>query len=288
MTGDRRVALLALPFAVGVVGTVLGPALWTVAMAFTDWDLIGPADWVGLGQFRRLIADDVFRISLGNSLSFVTVAVPLRLAAVLLLGLLLHRPGRGVGAHRTAVLTPTVIPDVAYAVAWLWIANPLYGPLNAVLGGVGFPTPAWFTDGADARWLVVIMSLFTVGEGVVVTIAARNQIPTEFYEAAALDDLGTWATFRTVTLPVLVPTLFLLAVRDAAFAFQATFVPALIVTDGGPPPFSTTYLPLFAYRTGFEYLRYGTAAAVTVVMLLVTALVIVVQKSVLDPWQRRS
>lgn len=287
MRGDRRAALLALPFAVGALVTVAGPALWTVAMAFTEWNLIGPAEWVAFDQFRALADDDVFRISLGNSLSFVAIAVPLRLVVVLLLGLLLHRPGRGVGAQRTAVLLPTVIPDVAYAVAWLWIANPLYGPLNAVLGGLGLPAPAWFTDGGDARWLVVLMSLFTVGEGVVVVIAARNQIPTEFYEAAALDDLGTWATFRTITLPVLVPTMFLLAVRDAAFAFQATFVPALIVTDGGPPPFSTTYLPLFAYRTGFEYLRYGYAAAVTVVMLVVTALVVVVQTSVLDPWQRR-
>ena len=119
------------------------------------------------------------------------------------------------------------------------------------------------------------MSLFTIGEGLVVCIAVRSLIPTEYYEVAAIEGVGALGVFRRITLPMLAPILLLLAMRDAAFAFQATFVPALVVTDGGPPPFSTTYLPLYAYRNSFEYLRYGYGAAITLVMLVVTALVLV-------------
>jgi multiple sugar transport system permease protein len=282
MSEQRRTALLALPFVAGVTLIVALPAAWAIGLAAFEWDLIGSPRFVGLGNLRELASDDIFRTSLRNTLAFVAIAVPLRLAGALGLALLLHRPRRLVGAHRTAALVPTVMPDVAYALVWLWIANPLYGPLNLSLDALGAPTPSWLTTPAAAQWLVIMMSAFTIGEGFVVAAAARAQIPGEVYEVAAIAGLSPWATFRRVTLPLLTPTLLLLAMRDAAFAFQATFVPALVVTGGGPPPFSTTYLPLFAYRNGFEYLRYGYGAAVTVAMLAVTGLVLLAQRGIVQ------
>lgn len=276
MKTNPRLLVLALPFVVGIVATVIFPAMSTVVLALFESDLVSHRRWVGLENFRRLLDDDVFRISLRNSLAFVAIAVPLRLLGALGLAMLLHR-GRRMGPHRAAVMIPTIIPDVAYAIAWLWIANPLYGPLNLALDALGAPTPSWLTDPLAAQTLVIAMSLFTIGEGFVIAAAARNQIPSEYYEIASVEGLGTWATFRRVSLPVMAPALLLLAMRDAAFSFQATFVPALVVTNGGPPPFSTTYLPLFSYRSSFEYLRFGYGAAVTVVMLAVTALVLVAQ-----------
>jgi multiple sugar transport system permease protein len=277
---DPAALLMAAPFVLGIVALVVVPALWTFVLAFFEWDLVGDPTWRGLDTFRELFDDDVFRISLRNSIGFVAVSVPLRILGVVAFAMLLHRRQRGGGAARTAVLLPTFIPDIAYGLAWLWIANPLYGPLNAVLGGLGAPTPSWFSDPDAAKGLVILMSLFTIGEGVIIAIAVRNQIRPEFYELAAVEGVGAFSTFRRVTLPIMSPALLLLAMRDAAFAFQATFVPALVVTDGGPPPFSTTYLPLFAYRNSFEYLRYGYGAAVTVVMLGVTVLVLLVQRGV--------
>lgn len=275
---DTSMAWMAAPFVLGIVALVVAPAVWTVVLSLYEWDLVGEPTWRGLDTFRELFADDVFRISLRNSIAFVVVSVPLRMLGVLAFAMLLHRRQRGGGAARTAVLVPTFIPDIAYGLVWLWIANPLYGPLNFVLDSLGAPTPSWFTDPGSAKVLVVLMSLFTIGEGIIIAIAVRNQIRPEFYELAEVDAVGVMSTFRRVTLPLMAPALLVLAMRDAAFAFQASFVPALVVTDGGPPPFSTTYLPLFAYRNSFEYLRYGYGAAVTVVMLGVTALVLVVQR----------
>jgi multiple sugar transport system permease protein len=99
-----------------------------------------------------------------NAFGFVAAAVPIRLAGALALGLLLASRFRGVAAARTAVYLPTAVPDVAYAILWLWLLNPLYGPLNLVLGSLGAPTPAWLTDPTSARWAVILMTVCTLGK----------------------------------------------------------------------------------------------------------------------------
>lgn len=270
------------PFLVGGVALVVGPAVATIVLALFDYDLVRSPRWIGIDNFSELLDDDVFRISLRNSMMFAAVAVPLRLGGALALALILHHRRRGFGAYRAAALLPTVVPDVAYGLVWLWLLNPLYGPINLALDALGAPTPSWLTQPVAAQAAIIGMSLFTVGEGFLVLVAARAEIPTEVYDLGRLDGAGAWHLFRRVTLPMLVPTLVLLAARDTVFAFQASFVPALVVTDGGPPPFSTTYLPVFVYRNAFEYLRYGYAAAATVAMLGVTGLMLFVQTSVLN------
>lgn len=294
MTERRQLALLLAPYAFGLAALVALPAAVVFALALYEYDLIGSARFVGLDNFRELVEDDVFRTALGNSLVFAAVAAPLRLAAALALALLLHRRFRGVGAYRTAAVLPTIVPDVAYGLLWLWLLNPLYGPINLFLewGGTaqrtvwwGLPSPQWLTHPNDARAAIVLMTLFTIGEGFVVLLIVRQGLPRELYELAALEDATSFGIFRRVTLPLMAPALLLLLARDTIFSLQVNFVPALVVTDGGPPPYATTYLPLFVYREGFEYLRYGYAAAATVTMFALTALVVLVQWRILRRWR---
>ncbi len=287
-SGDRRVLwLMASPFLVGVCALVLMPAAGSLSMALTEWDLVRPPRYVGLANFRELIDDPIFRISLRNSVWYAVTSVPLRLAGALGLALLLHRPGRLRSAGRVAVLMPTVVPDAAYALLWLWILNPLYGPLNLALGAAGLPTPAWFSQPTPARWAVVLMGLFQLGEGFLIALVARRQVDEELYEIAAISGAGPWSRFIRVTLPMMAPALLLIMARDTILSLQATFAPALILTEGGPPPYSTTYLPLFTYRNAFEYLRYGYASATTVVMLVLTASILWLQYRVVVRWSGR-
>ncbi|WP_422734963.1 carbohydrate ABC transporter permease [Micromonospora sp. WMMD558] len=273
------------PYLVGLVGLVLLPAAVTLALAFTEYDLVNPPRWVGLDNLVALVDDPVFRVSLTNSLVFALVAVPLRVLLALGLALLLHRRAFGVGTARAAAVLPTAVPEIAYGLLWLWLFNPLYGPINQVLrvGGengltaLGRTPPQWLTDPTDARAAIILMSVFTMGETFVVLLAARRALPRDVYEMAALEDATGWDVFRRVTLPLMAPVLALLAVRDAVASLHFSFVPAFVVTDGGPPPYATTYLSLFIYRTGFEYLRYGYAAAATLVMILLTVAAVVVQ-----------
>ena len=284
---DRRgLALLLLPYLAGVAILIVLPGLATFWLSLYEYDLVRPPAFTGLRNFADLMNDEVFRISLTNSLSFVLFAVPLRLLAALSLALLLHRRVRGAGAYRSSVYLPTVIPDVAYALLWLWIFNPLYGPLNLALGALGVDPPQWLTDPDAARSAIVVMSVFTIGEGFLVAMAARNQVPEELYEVAEVEDAGMLNRLGRITLPLMGPALLLLFFRDVIFSLQATFVPALVLTQGGPPPYATTYLPLFVYRNGFEYLRYGYASAATVAMFTLTGGIILIQYLIVRRWRR--
>ncbi|MEJ3745429.1 sugar ABC transporter permease [Actinomycetes bacterium KLBMP 9797] len=273
------------PYVVGLVLLVFLPAAATLALAFTEYDLVRPPQWQGTENFTELAGDDIFRTALLNSLGFAAVAVPLRLVVALGLALLLHRRAPGVGAARTSAVLPTAVPEVAYGLLWLWLFNPLYGPVNQLLriGGengltaLGGTPPQWLTDPTDARAAIIVMSLFTIGESFVVLLAARIALPPEVYELAAIEDATGWDVFRRITLPLLAPVIGLLLLRDTILSFQMSFVPALVVTDGGPPPYATTYLSLFVYRNAFEYLRYGYAAAATLVMLLLTVGAVLLQ-----------
>jgi multiple sugar transport system permease protein len=295
VTERRQLALMLAPYLLGLVALVALPGAITFALALTEYDLIRSPRFIGLDNFRELFHDEVFRKSLRNSLVFAAFAVPLRLLGALCLALLLHRRFRGAGAARSSAVLPTVVPDIAYGLLWLWLFNPLYGPINLLLDALtdepgftlwGLPLPQWLTHANDAQAAIIIMSLFTIGEGFVVLLVTRQALPGELYELAAVEDATAWSVFRRITLPLMAPVLLLLLLRDTVFSFQVNFVPALVVTDGGPPPYSTTYLPLFVYRTGFEYLRYGYAAAATLTMFALTALIVVLQWRIVRRWRR--
>jgi multiple sugar transport system permease protein len=289
-----QLALMLAPFLLGLAVLVALPALVTFGLALFEYDLIGSARFVGLDNFRELVDDDVFGIALRNSLVFAAIAVPLRLLAALGLALLLHPRFRFAGAHRSAVVLPTVVPEIAYGLLWLWLLNPLYGPINRLIewGGTaqqtvwGYPSPQWLTHPNDARAAIVLMSLFTIGEGFVVLLVVRQGLPRELYELAAVEDSDWLFVFWRITLPLMTPVLLLLLARDTILSFQTTFVPALIVTDGGPPLYSTTYVPLYVYRNAFEYLRYGYASAATVTMFVLTAAIVFVQWRIVRSWRR--
>jgi multiple sugar transport system permease protein len=190
-----------------------------------------------------------------------------------LVALLLHEQRRGVGIYRTAVYIPTIIPEVAYALIWLWIFNPVYGPLNVVLGALHLPTPAWLVYGTTAKLAIVIMSAFQIGEGIVVLMAARQQMPRDYFDVARVNGGNRWQTFRLITLPLLAPWLLLLTFRDIIVSAQSTFAPAYIMTGGGPY-YSTLFMPLLIYQEAFDFFRFGRGAAMMLVMFLGIGLIL--------------
>ena len=138
--------------------------------------------------------------------------------------------------------------------------------------------------GGGAMATIVLMGGFTIGEGFVVALAARQELPGELYELARVEGAGPLHTFRRVTLPLMAPTLGLLAIRDLAFSLQVSFIPAYLLTDGGPDR-ATLFLPLYAFDVGFEQLRYGYAAAITLTMFVITALLVLVQLWIARRWR---
>jgi multiple sugar transport system permease protein len=283
---DRwQLRLMLTPYLAGLALLVVLPAAATLALAFTDYNALQPPRFAGVGNFRELLGDEVFRIAVANSLIYIALAAPLRLLGALLTARLLLRPMRGVQLYRAAVYLPTVIPDMAWALIWLWILNPLYGPLNHALALLGLPGPPWLVDPAFARLGIVLMMVWQIGEGFVVCLASLQGVSRDLLDQAAVDGSGPWRAFLGVTLPSIAPGLLLLLVRDTVFSFQANFVPALIVGRGGGPDYATTFLPMYVYTAAFGYLRFGYAAAMTCAMYLVTALMLWAQYRIALRWR---
>ena len=262
---------------------VVVPVALAIGLAFTAYDGLSAPAWRGLANFHEVLADPLFRIAVANSLAFVALTVPLRVLIALGLALLFSRPRRGVALYRVAVYVPTVVPAVAYALVWLWIFNPLYGPLNPLLACLGLPAPAWLVDDRTALPAIALTALFQIGEGFVVLLAGLREIPEDRHHAAALDGAGRVATLRHITLPLLAPWLLLLAIRDIIVTAQSTFTPALVMTGGGPY-YATLFVPLLMYETAFDRLRFGQGAAMTVLLLGVVGALILLTYRAAGGW----
>ena len=280
MTSKR----FAFPYLVGLILLIGLPALGAIGLSLFEFSGVGPSRFVGFDNFTRMVGDDGFWRALGNTLVYVAISVPLRVTAAVGFGLLLYRRSRGIGLARASVYLPTVIPDVAFSLLWLWLLNPLYGPLPALIESVGVEAPAFLVEPWGARIAVPVMAAFQIGEGFVIALAARRTISPVLYEAAAVDGASPWFTLSRITLPLMAPVAALLALRDLVLAFQVNFVPAMILTDGGPR-YATTYLSLYAYQQGFTYFRLGYAATLSLTMFLLTALVVAVQYRMARRWK---
>ncbi|MEP7199504.1 MAG: sugar ABC transporter permease [Chloroflexota bacterium] len=268
--------LLLTPYLLGLALLVFVPMLMTVALSFTQYDIFSPPRWIGLANYQHFFVDVNFQRALFNSLWYTVCTVTLRVAGALLLALLLNRNGRAIELARTTIYLPTIIPEVAIALVWLLILNPGYGPLNLALGALGVPPVPWLQTELGARAALVVMSAFELGEGFVLLLAALQTIPPELLEAAALDGANRAQRFTRLILPLLAPALLLLAFRDTALSFQDSFVPGLITTETGPY-YATYFLPHYMFNESFGLFKYGYGSAITVVMYLVSALLVVGQ-----------
>ncbi|MCA9969220.1 MAG: sugar ABC transporter permease [Anaerolineales bacterium] len=263
---------------------VVVPALLSFSLAFFQYDALSPPRYVGTLNFLLAYTDELFVLSVQNAVSLVILPVPLRVLGAFLVARLLLRHGRFLSWFRAAVFLPSIIPSAAYALAWLWILNPLYGPLNLLLRAVGFDAPAWFADPQWARPGLILMSLWQIGEGFLVSLAALQDVPADLEDAATVDGAGPLQYFGYVTLPLLAPILLLLAFRDAIVTLQESFT-SILLTTGGGPYYSTFTLPMFVYEQGFGLLSFGTASAALWAMYLLTGFIVLCLYVIARQWQ---
>jgi multiple sugar transport system permease protein len=178
---------------------------------------------------------------------------------------------------------PSIIPTAAFALAWLWILNPLFGPVNLILQAVGINAPAWFIDPQWAKPALALMSLWQIGEGFLVSLAALQDLPEDIEDAAKIDGAGTWNVFWRITLPLVGPILLLLVFRDAVLTFQNSFATILLTTQGGPY-YATYTLPYFIYEQGFDLLSFGTASAALWVLYALSGLIVIMLFIIARQW----
>jgi multiple sugar transport system substrate-binding protein len=259
------------PWVIGLLVFLAYPLAASLVYGLTDYSVLSPPRFIGLENFTELAGDEVFWVSLKNTLVYAALSVPLGLLAAFSLALLLDSRVRGSGIYRTLVFLPSLTPVVATAIVWLWIYNARYGILNHFLERASFgliqPIP-WLVEPKTALPSIILMSVWSIGQTVVILLAAMQDVPTAVYEAAELDGANFWHKVRHVTLPLVSPVLYFNAIMSLIVALQL-FTQPFIMTEGGPARATLTYA-MRVYQNAFLYLRMGYASAMAWILFLIT------------------
>ena len=275
-SGRRTVTgyLFISPFILGVLFWVLYPAGMAAWLAFQDWNLITPAKYVGLKNFQTMFNDKLFWQAFKVTSIFTFVSVPLGLILSFSLALLINMKVRGLALFRTIYYLPSIVPAVASAVLWAWILNTDFGLLNGVLSYFGIPRIAWLQEPKWTMPAFILMSLWGVGQAMIIFLAGLQGIDDVYYEAARIDGAGRWAQLVHVTIPMMSSVIFFNLILGVINSFQV-FTAAFLITNGGPQN-ATLFFVLYLYRNGFQFLKMGYAAALSWVLFFIILIFTVV------------
>ncbi len=268
------------PWLVGFLGLTLGPMLLSVWMSFQRWDLLSPATYVGLGNYRyAFLKDELFWKALANTAYYSFFSVPLGVVVALGLAVLLNQRVKGLAFFRTLFYLPSVVSGVATAMVWLLLLNPDIGAVNFALRALGVADPPkWLVDEKWALKGLILMSTWGVGGMMLIFLAGLQSVPDELLDAATVDGAGAATRFWHVTLPLLTPTIFYNLVMAIIGSFQV-FMQSFIITNGGPADATLTYI-LYLYRNAFEYFKMGYASALAwILFVLLVGLTLLVFRS---------
>jgi multiple sugar transport system permease protein len=268
------------PWIVGFLVFTAGAMAASGALAFSDFNLAtGRASWVGTENFARLVEDPRVARSLGNTLFYAVLAVPLEIAVALGLAMLLARVGRGAGIFRTLFFLPKMTPMVATAAIFFLLLNGSNGAINQGLRAIGVQGPQWLVDPDWIKPSIVLMSLWAVSGTMVIFLAALKNVPRELYEVAALDGAGPRRVFWNITLPMISPALFFNTIVLTIAAFQ-TFDQAYLLfyrDQSSAAPESSLFYAVYLFQQAFRQFNLGFAAAMAWVLFVIIMIITAIQ-----------
>jgi multiple sugar transport system permease protein len=257
-------------------------ALFTsFVLSFREWDGIQPARFVGLDNYRAVLADTKFHEAIGHTVYFVVGTVVPTMVVGLGLALLLNSQIRGLGLFRTAYYLPSLTPLVIASLLWTWVYNADYGLANYFLLRLHLidQPVQWLGSKHLAMPSVIIMGIWiSVGFNMIVYLAGLQAVPNELYEAAEVDGANAWQRFRRITFPLIAPTTFFLLIVQSIWGMQA-FDQIFVMTSGGPPGpgGATTTVVYYLWQQGFRFFRMGYASAMAYTLFVLLFVVSFVQ-----------
>src|SRR5690606_1484175 len=255
---------------------VILPAITALYLSFTRYDILTPAQWIGLDNYKRILDDTLFHRSLRNIVMYVAMYVPSMIALSLLLAMALNRKRPGVVFFRAVYYLPVVTSPVAAATVWTWLLHKDFGAVNEALGWFGIAGPAWLAQSNTALYAIVLVTLWRgIGGNMIIYLAGLQGVPGELVEAAKLDGASGIQVFRDVTWPMLRTTTLFVVTVTLIGSFQL-FDQAYVMTQGGPG--YATLTPVYSiYANGFERLQMGYASSQAFVVFLIILFVTLIQ-----------
>jgi sn-glycerol 3-phosphate transport system permease protein len=274
--------LLALPAVVLLATFTHVPAVETVIDSFFSTPHgKRAAAFVGLEQYRTMLADPVFWLAFRNNLLYALITVPLAIVLALLMALWVNGHIRGRAALRLAFFTPTILPMVAAANIWLFFYTPDYGLLNQIFRLFGLSSVNWLGNPATALPALMAVTIWKeAGFFMIFFLAALQQVPPVLYEAARMENASNWLVFRRITWPLLMPTTLFVAINALINAFRV--VDQVIAMTGGGPNNATALLLFYIFQVAFSFWDSGYAAALSTVLLSTLAVIAFLQFFLLD------
>ena len=278
---ERREARIgfffALPAFLLFLAFRFGPAIAGVGLSFFEYDISGLLEWEGLANFQRMVADPVFWNALRVTLLYSVLAVPLSVALSVVMALGVRRGFRGSRFFRSIFFLPVITSLVLAGAIFKWIFS-TDGPWSQLMTPLGLDE-SWLNSPVLVVPALVIVGIWSrFGYGMLIVIAALQDVPRELEEAALMDGAGAWHRFRYIVLPHLKPTLFFLLVIETTASFQV-FDLVYVMTQGGPAHASYS-LVYMLYDQGFKYFDYGYAAAIGVTLFVMTLVVALIQRRI--------
>jgi multiple sugar transport system permease protein len=281
----RTVLAFMAPWIIGFGVFIAYPLITTVYLSFTHYNLLEPSRWIGLANYKYMFTHDKqIWPAISNTLWLVAIMVPLKVMFAFGVALMLTRARQGIGIFRTIFYLPALAPPVAAALGFVYILNPATGPVNGALRLVGIDGPLWFNSPSWSKPALTLLLLWGVGNTMIIFLAALVDVPRALYESASLDGAGWWQRLRWVTLPSISPVILFAAVIgtiEALQLFDQAYVSATVAAgsassagdpsnDLGYPENSTLFYPVLLYQQGFRFFNMGYAAAMAVLLLVVS------------------
>ncbi len=273
------------PWIVGFSVFFAYPLVMSAYLSFNHYDLLSPPRWVGWANYHYLLrVDPQTWVAVKNTLIWmVAIAVPAQVLFAFVIASLLVRAKSGGGFFRTVFYLPALAPPVAAALGFVYLLNPATGPVNVILGHLGVQGPLWFNSPTWAKPALILLSLWGVGNVMIIFLAAVLDVPQHLYESAELDGAGWWQQMRWVTLPIISPVILfsvVLGVIQGLQYFTQAYVAASIASGQasqagdtfsglGYPNDSTLFYPVLLYQHGFNDFQMGYASAMAMLLLIV-------------------
>lgn len=268
--------LFIAPWLIGFLTLTLYPFFSSLYFSFTSYNILNSPQWIGTQNYRDLLTDPKFTVSIGNTLYYTVIAVPLGIVLAIGLALLYNQKLPGRPLLRTLMYVPLIVPPVATALLWQWIFNPQIGLINTLLAQVGVRGPTWLADPDWSKIALIIMAQWGVGGSVLLLLAALQDVPRQLYEAASIDGANLWHKFRHVTLPMISPVVLFIGITGIISSFQV-FTEAFIVSGGtGGPLNSTLFYSLYLFQQAFRFFNMGYASAMAWLLFLAVLIITVI------------
>lgn len=266
--------VFALPFIIGFLGFTIVPMIVSLYFSFTNYNMISAPQWVGLKNYVRMFTEDNrFVNSVGVTLKYVFISVPLKLIFALIVAFLLTRKSKAVSVYRSVYYIPSLIGgSVAVSLVWKQLFS-TKGLINNILHSLGTARISWFGDEHAAVWPLILMAIWQFGSSMIIFAAGLTQIPASYYEAARIDGAGIVKQFFFITLPSLSPVILFNLVMQMITGFMS-FTQTYVISNGtGDPNDATNFFALYIYNQAFKYFDMGYASAMAWILLILISLI---------------